>query len=466
MSETSPVFVETTSAKLYDRMDPESLHPERTAALDQLKELENRNVITITKLGSLFNIEKTRTNTPGTFPCIEMEDVEIDFGLIASERRISISEAGTSNVACKGGQILFSGIRPYLNKVTFIPSDIKKAICSGEFYVLIPRKPKLPLGIIWLLLRSELVLNQSSHLIGGALRPRIDDDAIADLDIPMPTDTKLVSNFNQMALKAVAQYSHGIRMLEKAETSFLTAIGLEAVPEIPRLFFAIATHQPDSPRPYYRMDPLFFHPSYYRNLKSSLEKWAERKKGAIEKLEKLCVPNGISRPKAHMANDKGTTARLGVENVTGKGILWHCSHVEVALYQSKAFLRKHDLLISATGIGSTGRVEIYVENNNPTVTDGHIAVVRLKPNSKPYYVLAYLRTEYGRRQLKRMERGTSGQIELYADDIGNMLVPIPKTAYTSNKAQSVLKKSLEAMEAAKFKLSKARRELDSILLVN
>lgn len=455
------IFTETTPVHLYDRMDAESLHPERISALNKLTQLQNQGVARIDRLGNLFEVVKGRTTSSGQFPCIEMDDVETDFGLLTSLRRVSVAEAGTSNVACKGGQILFSGLRPYLNKVTFLPPNLGEAICSGEFYVLVPRESGLPLGTIWIILRSRLILHQSSHLIGGAMRPRIDDDTIADLSIPIPKNQKMVARINQIVLRAVKRYSQALENSRTAEDSFMDATGLEPAPKVPEPFFETATQQLDAPRPFFRMDPLFFHPSYYRDLKASLEKWESQKNGKVTKLAKLSIPKGIARPKGRVTNEMGTTARLGVENITGKGVLWDCNHVEVAPQQGKAFLRKNDLLISATGTGSTGRVEIYL-GKTPTITDGHIAVVRLNKTIKHFYILSYLRSTYGQRQLRRMERGSSGQIEMYPDDIENLLVPVPRKTTTIMNAQRVSKQSIEAMEAAKSKLAEAREQIGSL----
>ncbi len=143
--------------------------------------------------------------------------------------------------------------------------------------------------------------------------------------------------------------------------------------------------------------------------------------------------------------------------------MWDCKHVDVAPKQNKAFLHRNDILISSTGTGSTGRVDIYDEDA-PAITDGHVTVVRLKPTIDPYYVLAYLRCEYGRRQLLRMERGTSGQIELYAEDIQELLVPIPRNDSIIEKAQTKIKDVSEEMHIPKKILHKARSQLTQCVI--
>lgn len=458
------VFVETTSTNLYDKMDAGHLHPERVNTIRILKELEQKGVVELKMLDRLVTIGKVRTLASGdkTLHCIEMGDVDVDYGLIAL-KAVTVDNAGTSIIACKSGEILFSGIRPYLNKITLVPSNIGECICSGEFYVLKAKDKRLAMGYLWLILRSEFVYNQSRHLAVGSLRPRLEEDDIEDLIIPLLKDSNLVSEINSCVSDALRKYYPALQKLRLAETSFLKSIDLPAPPKLPSLFFGYAEQPSDSPRPFYRIDPLFFHPMYYEKIKKQLNLWAKSHGGEVERLENLCVPKGIGRWKPRVRNQNGSTPRFGVDNVTEIGISWDCKYVDVAPKQDKKFLRRNDILISSTGTGSTGRIEIFNEDV-PAITDGHITIVRLNPTINPYYILGYLRSEYGKRQLLRMERGTSGQIEMYAEDIQNLLVPISHDSKIVKKAVSKIKKAYDDMQTAKKILYKAKSQLTRSIL--
>lgn len=452
------IFTVTASPNLFDKMGADYSHPERLDMLKKLRELESKGMIDLKTVGELFSISKDRiTAMPDeALPCIEMQDIDVDYGLI-SLKIVKVSEAGTSTVACRGGQILFSGLRPYLNKITLVPPITTKAICSGEFYVLSPLDGKTPTGYIWLVLRSEFVLNQIRHLAGGSLRPRIGEEDISDIRIPMLKNSKFLSEIDSSVNKALEEYYSAQPKLRSVGQAFLDAISLPPPSELPDLFFGFTEMQKDSPRLFYRMDALFFHPSHYKELRILLERWVKMNGSSVVTLNELCVPNGVKRWKPRVANWDGQTPRLGVENITETGILWDCKHVEVAPKQADAFLRRMDILITSTGVGSTGRVGIFDEDL-PAVTDGHITVVRLKAGVSPYYVLAYLRCEYARRQLLRMERGSSGQIELYPEDIKNLLIPVAEKTAIS-KAERKLKEPLENIRVAKSVLHKTRTRL-------
>jgi len=463
MSE-SPVFVLNKPTLLFDKMDARFLHPERIKTIKKMENLESNGIIKIERLSKLVKIErsKNKESIDKVLLCIELGDVEVDYGLV-NLKKISIEEAGTSIVEWKGNNILFSRIRPYLNKVVFVPKFLDKGLCSAEFVVLTQLDPNLPMGYLWLVLRSHLVLNQSKHIPGGSLRPRLEDDDIADLLIPVLIDKKKISELDSKVNKALKKYYQARAKLSSSQKEFLAIIDLPAPPIPPKLFFSFTEKQSDSPRYFYRMDPLFFNHYYYERLKKILCAWKNSHSATVLELNHICLPDGIHRWKASIISQKGDIPRLGVDNITGHGILWDCSYVKPDIKKVKTIIKKNDILISSTGTGSTGRIDIYDEDL-PTVTDGHVTIVRLNPEIDPYYVLSYFHTEYVKRQLLRHERGTTGQIEIYADDIGKILVPFPKNKKTINQAAKILFTQLGKIREARMLLLDCMKELESIHL--
>jgi len=454
---SSVVFVVTKPTTLYEKIDANYLHPERIKAIEKLQEMENNGIIKIKQLSKLVRNHKQRIDEkPDTIlPCIELADVQRDYGLI-NFRDSSIGEAGTSTVECKGNNILFSRLRPYLNKVVLIPHSVKQAICSGEFFVLSQIDKTIPLGYLWLVLRSNIILNQSMHLPSGSIRPRIDIEDLDEVLVPILTDTNRIKEIDLLVKKGITDYFTVSKNNNTMESSFLKSISLSRPQKIPKLFFAMSNQPSDSPRKSYRMDPLFFHPDYYDKLKTNLSTWKKNNKGQVLELQKLSTT--IGRWKVKVINKTGSIPRLGVDNVKGFDILWDCDFVEVDL-ETDLIVKKNDLLITSTGTGSTCRVDIYYERY-PSITDGHITVIRPKSDVSPYFLLAYLRTEFGRRQLLRMERGTSGQIEIYADDIKKLLVPYHEDKKVITKGEKEMKNMIITIEKAKKLLNKAMHLLD------
>lgn len=84
--------------------------------------------------------------------------------------------------------------------------------------------------------------------------------------------------------------------------------------------------------------------------------------------------------------------------------------------KNKAGVEKNDILINSTGDGTIGRVAVY-NYDFPAVVDGHITIVRFKDAELAWYVAAFLMTEKGQDQIYRYINGSSGQVEIYPQDI-------------------------------------------------
>lgn len=89
--------------------------------------------------------------------------------------------------------------------------------------------------------------------------------------------------------------------------------------------------------------------------------------------------------------------------------------------KSKAAVQKNDILINSTGDGTIGRVAVY-NYDFPAVVDGHITIVRYKDMKTAWYIAAFLMTETGQNQIYRYINGSSGQVEIYPQDIARIWV--------------------------------------------
>jgi hypothetical protein len=89
--------------------------------------------------------------------------------------------------------------------------------------------------------------------------------------------------------------------------------------------------------------------------------------------------------------------------------------------KSRAGVQRDDILINSTGDGTIGRVAVY-NYDFPAVVDGHITIVRFKDKELAWYVAAYLMTDEGQNQIYRYVNGSSGQVEIYPQDIERIWV--------------------------------------------
>ncbi|MCG7354130.1 N-6 DNA methylase [Roseomonas mucosa] len=91
----------------------------------------------------------------------------------------------------------------------------------------------------------------------------------------------------------------------------------------------------------------------------------------------------------------------------------------------KAHLKDGDLLVSSTGDGTLGKCAVY-RGERPSIADGHVTIVRLdKEKVYPEYVCDYLRFGFGALQIQRLFTGSTGLVELTADQLATVRIELP-----------------------------------------
>jgi len=80
-------------------------------------------------------------------------------------------------------------------------------------------------------------------------------------------------------------------------------------------------------------------------------------------------------------------------------------------------------LINSTGVGTAGRVTLF-DLDGDFVADSHITIFRPNQNLNSKYVL-YCFANIGFKNIEKMAKGSSGQIELTLSTIENLKIPVP-----------------------------------------
>lgn len=92
--------------------------------------------------------------------------------------------------------------------------------------------------------------------------------------------------------------------------------------------------------------------------------------------------------------------------------------------EDKRILKKGDILINSTGVGTAGRVTLF-DLNGKYAVDNHITILRTKNSVDNLYVFYTLAYGIGFKNIEAMAAGTSGQIELSVSTIQNIKIPLP-----------------------------------------
>ena len=108
-----------------------------------------------------------------------------------------------------------------------------------------------------------------------------------------------------------------------------------------------------------------------------------------------------------------------------------------------------DVLLTSTGVGTLGRALVVKSKENYFV-DGHISIFRNLKDILPEFLYAYLNSYYGQKQINVLYKGSSGQIEIYPDDLKNILI----------KPLTIQTKIAEIVNAAFVEQDKSKEEYE------
>ncbi len=274
-------------------------------------------------------------------------------------------------------------------------------------------------------------------------------DKLLQISIPVFSSVFQLE-IERLVTAAFIQNNLGKSAREQAEQTLLRALGLE-------------NWQPPEPLTYTRpsrdafaagrLDPEHFKPKY-----AGLEAHI-RATGSFTKLEDLLA-----------INERGTQpdyAESGLAVINSK----HVANGEVRLNDDNRMavagssalkIKQGDVLMNGTGVGTIGRVAPFLHDAK-ALPDNHVTVLRPKAGLiDPVYLSVYLNSLAGQYQVNKWLRGSSGQIELYPNDIAQFLVWIAPT-----EVQQAIRKAVDDAYAAKRNATKlldaARRAVETAI---
>ena len=126
-------------------------------------------------------------------------------------------------------------------------------------------------------------------------------------------------------------------------------------------------------------------------------------------------------------------------------------------YSDERYLKKHDILINSTGLGTVGRVCLFkTDSKYPiVVADSHVTVVRSTRLISEIYIKYFLSSPHIQDNIEDMCSGSTKQKELALNTIKNLLIPLPPLAEQNRiveKLDNVLA-NIDELKASEEKLS-------------
>ena len=129
-------------------------------------------------------------NTPdpdATLWHLGLDQIEGHTGAVLAKHRVPVSEAGTSTFHFDQSHVLYSKLRPYLNKVV-VPDE--PGIATTELIPLKPNPHLVRREFLAYYLRSPVFLAYASQYVTGAKMPRVILDRFWTHEIALPTPSE------------------------------------------------------------------------------------------------------------------------------------------------------------------------------------------------------------------------------------------------------------------------------------
>ena len=126
-------------------------------------------------------------NPDATLWHLGLDQIEGHTGTVLAKHRAPVSEAGTSTFHFDQGHVLYSKLRPYLNKVV-VPDE--PGIATTELIPLRPHPHLVSREFLAYYLRSPVFLAYASQYVTGAKMPRVILDRFWAHEIALPTPSE------------------------------------------------------------------------------------------------------------------------------------------------------------------------------------------------------------------------------------------------------------------------------------
>lgn len=156
------------------------------------------------------------------YPQVAPDNIEKDTGRLLSHQTVEESGIISGNHLFYRGQILYSKIRPNLNKLTVAPFD---GLCSADMY---PIESKLPTLFMVYLMLSTYFVSQVSLIIQDRVKmPKINQEELGEIKVVVPSQQDMLTIADYLDSKCseidalLQNYEDQIATLEEYKKSLI-----------------------------------------------------------------------------------------------------------------------------------------------------------------------------------------------------------------------------------------------------
>ncbi len=313
---------------------------------------------------------------------ITLDHIESHTGRLLERNIKPLSEAGSSIHAFDGRHVLYSKLRPYLNKV-LLPESF--GIGTTELVPMLPDAERLDRKYLAYYLRSERFLKWVSNQTAGAKMPRVSMKVFWEREIPLPPlpEQKRIAAILDKADQLRQKRQQAINLADE----FLRSVFLE-------MFGDPVTN------------PKGFPVGSIRDLLT------EAKYGTSSK--------------ASETDGEYPVLRMGNITYGGKWDLTDLKYVDLSDADKPKYLaQKGDLVFNRTNSRElVGKTAVY-DFEYPMALAGYLIRGRVNLRGNPCYIAAYLNSKHGKKTLLSMCKSIVGMANINAQEMQNIKILIP-----------------------------------------
>ncbi|MBP7711460.1 MAG: restriction endonuclease subunit S [Gammaproteobacteria bacterium] len=339
---------------------------------------------------------------------LSLDQIESESGEIVEKRYAAASDAGTSTFNFDTGNVLYSKLRPYLNKVA-VPDEA--GIATTELIPLRPDPKTLNPRFLAYYLRSPGFVNQASHHVAGAKMPRVVMDWFWAHEAPIPSPRE------QSRIVELLDEANRLRRLRREADAKAARI-------LPALFLKMFGDPATNPMG-----------------------WPMKPLGDLADQRPEYGANASACPR------KGVMPRyVRITDIRDNGTLSEKESVSLDSDDWRRYLlHDGDVLFARSG-NTVGKTYIYRPDDGPCAFAGYLIRFQFRSGAvDPWFVFGVTRTAYYRGWVESHKR-VAGQPNINGQEYSGLLTPEPpqplqqKFGKLAKEIEQVLTKADSAAE--------------------
>ncbi|MGF1748477.1 restriction endonuclease subunit S [Vibrio cionasavignyae] len=313
---------------------------------------------------------------------LNLDMVESQSGRVINKVTGTVEESGSSTHWFSDKHVLYSKLRPYLNKVV-LPDTY--GLATTELVPMLPDEARLDRSYLAHYLRSNKFVNWVSEQVAGAKMPRVSMKVFWDHEIPLPPLSE------QKLIAAILDKADAIRQKRKQAINladeFLRSVFLD-------MFGDPVTNPKGFPL------------------------------GTIRDL--VDTANYGTSGKASETDGEFPVLRMGNITYQGGWDFTDLKYLDLTEKELPKYLvHKGDLLFNRTNSRElVGKTAVYNEDD-PMAFAGYLVRVRPNMHGNNYYISGYLNSGHGKKVLAGMCKSIVGMANINAQELQDINILLP-----------------------------------------